>query len=97
MNNYQDIDNVKEIELKELFLTLWRGKVVSLFYVVLFPFFLLRCIFKMLQESYSVEYKLKPAGETKQKSSLSGLGGFASFAGIQLPSNTTNDFLILKN
>jgi len=95
MNNYQEIDNVKEIELKKLFLTLWRGKWFTLLCCIICIFFASMHL-QNAARSYSVEYKLKPVGETKQKSSLSGLGGIVSFAGIQLPSNTTNDFLIFK-
>ena len=95
MNNYHEIDNVKEIELKKLFLTLWRGKWFTLLCCIISIFFASMHL-QNAARSYSVEYKLKPVGETKQKSSLSGLGGIVSFAGIQLPSNTTNDFLIFK-
>ena len=83
MNNYQDINNVKEIELKELFLTLWRGKVYILLCCIISIFFASMHL-KNTARAYSIEYKLKPAGETKQKNSLSGLGGFASFAGYAI-------------
>jgi hypothetical protein len=35
-------------------------------------------------------------GETKKSSSLSGMSGFASLAGIQLPTSSNNDFNIFK-
>ena len=35
-------------------------------------------------------------GETKNSPSFSGLGGFASLAGIQLPTSSNNDFNIFK-
>ena len=95
MNNYQEINNVKEIELKELFLTLWRGKGYILLCCIISIFFASMHL-QNAARAYSVEYKLKPVGETKQNNPLSGLGGFASLAGIQLPSNSTNDFLIFK-
>ena len=93
MNNDYEINNGKEIELKEFFLTLSRGKLYILLCCVISVFFASMHLQSAARE-YSIEYKLKPVGETKQKNSLSGLGGFASLAGIQLPSNSTNDFLI---
>jgi len=48
------------------------------------------------ERKYTVEYNLKPVGETENSSNLSGLGGFASIAGIQLPNSTNNDFDIFK-
>ena len=48
------------------------------------------------ERKYTVEYNLKAVGETENSPSISGLGGFASLAGIQLPANTSNDFNIFK-
>jgi len=84
-----------EIDLKDLFVTLWRGKI----YIILLSIF--SVIFASLylhgaERKYTVEYNLKPVGETENSSNLSGLGGFASIAGIQLPNSTNNDFDIFK-
>ena len=84
-----------EIDLKDLFFTLWTGKIyiiiVSLVSVLIASFYL-----QSAERKYTVEYNLKPVGETKSSPNLSGLGGFASLAGIQLPSSSNTDFNIFK-
>jgi len=84
-----------DIDLKDLFFTLWGGKVylvlVSIISVFLASFYL-----QFAERKYTVKYNLKPVGETKNGPSLSGLGGFASIAGIQLPTASNNDFDIFK-
>jgi LPS O-antigen subunit length determinant protein (WzzB/FepE family) len=84
-----------EIDLKDLFFTLWSGKIyivlISIISVFLASFYL-----QSAERKYSVEYNLKPVGETKNSPGLSGLGGFASIAGIQLPTSSNNDFSIFK-
>jgi len=83
------------VDLKELFLKLWHGKVYILL-ISVFAIFFASMYLRDAERLYLVEYKLKPVGETQQKNSFSGLGGIASLAGIQLPSNSTNDFKIFK-
>ena len=91
----QSIEMNDEIDLRDLFLTLWRGKI----YIVLLS---IACVFfaslylQSADRLYTVQYKLKPVGETKNNLPLSGLSGFASIAGIQLPTNSSNDFKIFK-
>ena len=84
-----------EIDLRDLFFKLWRGKiyiiVISMIAVFLASFHL-----QSAERKYSVEYNLKPVGETKNSPSYSGLDGFASLAGIQLPASSNNDFNIFK-
>jgi hypothetical protein len=94
MNN-QNINKYDEIDLKDLFFILWKGK----FYLILVP--IICAIFasfhlQSAERKYTVKYNLKPVGETKNNSSISGLGGLASITGIQLPTNTNNDFVIFK-
>ena len=89
------INNDDEIDLKELFLTLWHGKIYILFFTALFLFFASMYL-QDAQRKYLVEYKLKPVGDSLQRNSLTGLSGFASLAGIQLPSKSMNDFIIFK-
>ena len=95
MNNKQQINYDDEIDLRDLFFTLWSGKVyvilVSIISVFLASFYL-----QSAERKYTVEYNLKPVGETKNSSGLSGLGGFASLAGIQLPSSSSSDLNIFK-
>lgn len=94
MNNHQ-INKDDEIDLKELSLKLWYSKIFILFFSFLFMFFA-SVYLQYAERKYLVEYKLKPVGEAQPKNAFSGLGGFASLAGIQLPTNSTNDFKIFK-
>jgi len=93
MNQNSELND--EIDLKDLFFTLWSGKIyiilVSLISVFLASFYL-----QSAERKYSVEYNIKPVGETTNNPSFSGLGGFASLAGIQLPTRSNNDFDIFK-
>ena len=93
MNQNNELND--EIDLRDLFFTLWGGKIyiilLSIISVFLASFYL-----QSAERKYSVEYNLKPVGETKSSPSFSGLGGFASLAGIQLPTSSNNDFNIFK-
>jgi hypothetical protein len=94
MNQNNELND--DIDLRDLFFALWRGKIyiilISIISVFLASFYL-----QSAERKYSVEYNLKPVGETKNTPSFSGLGGFASsIAGIQLPSSSNNDFNIFK-
>jgi LPS O-antigen subunit length determinant protein (WzzB/FepE family) len=84
-----------EIDLIDLFFKLWRGKIyiilISIISVFLASFYL-----HFAERKYSVEYNLKPVVDTNNRQSLSGLGGIASIAGVQLPTNSNNDFNIFK-
>jgi len=94
MNNHSKIYE-DEINLRDLCSTLWVGRIyiilISIISVFLASFYL-----HFAERKYSVEYNLKPVGETKKSTSFSGLGGFASLAGIQLPTSSNNDFNIFK-
>jgi LPS O-antigen subunit length determinant protein (WzzB/FepE family) len=93
--NEQPMNTVNEIDLKYILLKLWKGKIyISLFSIL--SLFFASMYLQNAERLYLVKYKLKPVGETQQKNAFSSLGGFASVAGIQLPSNTTNDFKIFK-
>jgi hypothetical protein len=93
MNQNNELND--EIDLRYLFFTLWGGKIyiilASIISVSLASFHL-----QSAERKYSVEFRLKPVGETKNNPSFSGLGGFASLAGIQLPTISNNDFKIFK-
>ena len=84
-----------EIDLKDLFFTLWRGKVYLILFLII-SVFLASFYLQFAERKYTVEYNLKPVGETNSGTSISGLGGIASIAGIQLPSSSNNDFNIYK-
>ena len=93
MNQNDELND--EIDLKDLFSTLWSGKIYIII-VLLLSIFIASFHLQSAERKYSVEYSLKPVGETKISPSLSGLGGFASLAGIQLPRNSNTDFNIFK-
>ena len=91
----QNTDTNNEHNLKDFLLTIWRGKVLIILFscasVLLASLFL-----QHAERKYFVEYKLKPVSENENSLPTANLGGIASFAGIQLPSNTNNDFKIFK-
>jgi len=84
-----------EIDLRDLFFTLWGGKIYIIFFSII-SVFLASFYLQSAERKYSVEYNLKPVGETKNSASLSGLGSFASLAGIHLPTISNVDFTIFK-
>ena len=93
MNQNNELND--EIDLRDLFFTLWGGKIyiilISIISVFLASFYL-----QSAERKYSVEYNVKPVGETKNSPSFSGLGGFASLASIELPTSSGTDFNIFK-
>ena len=91
----QNIKVNDEIDLKDILSTLWGGK-IYIFLVMIVSVFLASVYLQFAERKYSVEYNLKTVVETKNSPSLSGLSGFASIAGIQLPTNSNNDFNIFK-
>jgi LPS O-antigen subunit length determinant protein (WzzB/FepE family) len=93
MKQNNEVNN--EIDLKDLFLTLWHGK----FYIILLSVgsvFFASFYLQTAERKYSVEYNLKPVGETKNNQGLSSFNRLASFSGIQLPTRSNNDFNIFK-
>ena len=95
MNNNQQINYDDEIDLRDIFFKLWGDKVYIILISIISVFFA-SFYLQSAERKYFVEYKLKPVGEIKNSSSFSGLGGFASLAGIQLPTSSNNDFNIFK-
>ena len=82
-----------EINLKELFSVLWKAKILI---IMITSFFALSSVLYALSLSdyYKSEAVLSVAGESNLGSSLSGLGGLASIAGINLPSTGEDKSLI---
>jgi LPS O-antigen subunit length determinant protein (WzzB/FepE family) len=95
MNNYVDKNSNDEIDFKELIFYLWRGKFFIVF-VSFITLFLASLYLQSAERKYTVQYHLKPVGEIQNTPNLSGFGGIASIAGIQLPSSSNNDFNIFK-
>ncbi len=75
-----------EIDLKELFIVLWKAK---LFIIIITSLFALSSVIYALSLTnfYKSEAVLNIAGESNPNGSLAGLGGLASMAGLNLPSN----------
>jgi hypothetical protein len=95
MPELQDTRYNDEIDLGEIFSVLWCNKLNIFLFA--FLFIMLGSLYlHNAERKYTVEYNLKPVGETKNNPALSGLGGFASIAGIQLPTSSNNDFDIFK-
>ena len=93
MNQNNELND--EINLRDLFSTLWGGKIYIIPISIIFVFFA-SFYLQFAERKYFVEYNLKPVGETENSPSFAGLGGFASLAGIQLPTRSNNDFNIFK-
>ena len=65
MNNNQKINHEDEIDLKDLFFTLWGGKIYIIL-VSITSVFLASFHLQSAERKYSVEYNLKPVGEKKK-------------------------------
>ena len=93
MNQNNELND--EYDLRDLFFKLWCGRIyiilISIIFVFLASFYL-----QSAERTYSVKYNLKSVAETKNNPSFSGLGGFASLAGIELPTTSNTDFNIFK-
>jgi uncharacterized protein involved in exopolysaccharide biosynthesis len=81
-----------EIDLKQLFLKLWRGKhiiiAISILAVVLSSLYL-----RKSPRTYSVQALFKPVVEGNNNGpNLSGFSGLASLAGVSLPQSSSSDF-----
>ena len=72
-----------EIDMKELLLSLWRGKYI-IFLIVILAIAFSSIRLRNTKREYSVE--------ATGSSNLSGLSGLASFAGISLPTSNGSDF-----
>ena len=80
-----------EIDLRELFVELWRGKWLILFIscvsLALASFYLNGAVRK-----HTVSMTFKPVLEESSGPNLAGLGGLASLAGVSLPQSGSGDF-----
>jgi len=87
----QSVVNDDEIDLKELFFSLWRGKVTIMFFCTLALIFGSVHLHRANRQ-YFVEAIYKPVVEDAKAPNLGGFGGLASLAGISLPSSSSADF-----
>ena len=80
-----------EIDLKELALTLWRGrKLIAL--CVVSTMFLASAYLWVAERKYTVTYTFQPVATEDSGPNFSGLGGLASLAGVSLPTGGSTDF-----
>ena len=80
-----------EIDLIELFSTLWRGK----YFIIIFSLISFAAGSMYLRTKtpeYNVSILLAPVQEQQSGPNLGGLGGLASLAGITLPASNASDF-----
>jgi len=91
----QNIIVNNEIDWKNVFSSLWRGKIYIILSSIV-SIFLGSLYLHSAEKKYTIEYKLKPVVVMDNARSFSGLNNLASFAGIQLPTNKNNDLNIYK-
>lgn len=84
-----------EIDLRELFLTIWSGRYVIAIAVAISIVFA-AVFLHMSERKYTVSYTFQPVAEDNNSSNFSGLGGLASLAGVSLPSAASGDFQTFK-
>ena len=87
--------NDDEIDLRELFGALWRGKFLIILCVVL-AIALAALYLRSAERKYTVRYVFAPVATESAGPNLGGLGGLASLAGVSLPSSSSGDFLTFK-
>lgn len=84
-----------EIDLRELFAALWRGKwFIAL--CVCAAVALAALYLRSVERKYTVSYVFQPVATDEAMPNLAGLGGLASLAGIALPSSSSGDFATFK-
>ena len=84
-----------EIDLRELFIALWRGKwLISLCVVIAIA--LASLYLRTAEKKYTVSDVFKPVASEEGRPNFAGLGGLASLAGVSLPSSSSGDFTAFK-
>jgi len=91
MSEPKPVEVNDEIDLRELFLTLWRGKYV-IFLISVLAIAFSSIYLRTSERKYSVQAVFKPVVEVSSGPNLSGLSGLASFAGISMPTSNSSDF-----
>ena len=81
-----------EIDLRELFLTLWRGKYI-IFSISVLAIAFSSIYLRTSERKYFVQAVFKPVVEASGSPNLSGLSGLASLAGISMPTSNSSDFM----
>ena len=84
-----------EIDLGELFVALWRGKLLITLCVIA-AITLAALYLRSAERKYTVSYVFAPVASENSGPNLGGLGGLASLAGVSLPSSSSGDFQTFK-
>jgi hypothetical protein len=96
MNNYNNNHLHDEINLRELILSLWRGK-IFLILSVLISISLASYYLNSAERKYTVEYKIKAVVDDQSGSAAGRLGSLASLAGVRVQTGSSNmNFNIYK-
>jgi len=96
--NQNNSPNDDEIDLRELFTALWRGKRLIIICVML-SIMLASLYLRLAERKYTVRYVFAPVASENSGPNLGGLGGLgglASLAGVSLPTSSSSDFLTYK-
>ena len=84
-----------EIDLRELFTALWRGKRLIII-CVMFSIMLASLHLRLAERKYTVRHVFAPVVSENSGPNIGGLGGLASLAGISVPTNSSSDFSTYK-
>ena len=84
-----------EIDLRELFGALWRGKFLIVLCIIV-AISLASLYLRTAERKYTVTHVFAPVASDDTGPNLSGLGGLASLAGVSLPSSSSGDFKTFK-
>jgi LPS O-antigen subunit length determinant protein (WzzB/FepE family) len=95
MKEPKSVEINDEIDLRELFLILWKGKYIILL-ISAIAIGLTSVHLRDLTRKYSVEVTLRPVIETENGPNLSSFSGLASLAGVSLPTSSSSDFLVYQ-
>ena len=94
-NLNQSIEEDKEISLKELFVILWKDKIVIVTITLIFA--VSSVLFALyLPNKYQSSILIMPAEETSFNSNIKAVGGLASLAGVSLPKENNKSALYLE-
>ena len=88
-------NNNDEIDLRELFLSLWRGKYL-IFACIIASIIVASLYLRNAERKYSVNYVFKSVASDNAGPNFAGLGGLASLAGVSLPTSSSSDFLTFQ-
>ena len=87
--------NDDELDLRELFMTLYRGKIIIMAFIVI-AFALGAIYLNNTERKYTVTYLLKSVGSKQKENSFSKYNNLATLAGIGIPTSSDNDLMLFK-